>query len=83
MLKIGVGEKSGPVDHRLVLSSESVVLPVHLSVRAIVLEEAGVILWVARYLGIAKEVNELFAVFTDPSDLLRGVAVGVGVVLLC
>ncbi len=83
MLEIGVGEQSGPVNHRLVLRLKSVVLPVHLCIRAIVLEEASVILRVARYLGIAKEVDELFAVFTDPGNLLRSVTMGVGVVFLC
>ena len=81
LLQVCVCQLANPVDHILVLHQPALVLPVHLGVAAIVLEEARVILGVMGQLCIAEEVQHFLAVVLDPRKLRLSVLVNIAIVL--
>ena len=82
VLEVFICQLTAPVNHALVLGLPALVLSVHLFVRAIILEEACVVLRVLRQLGISEEVEHLLHVLADPFELIRRVAVNICIVTL-
>ena len=69
------------IDHTLVLNFVTILLSSQVFIGAIVLEETRWIVRVLRGLSIPEEMEELFAVLCDPSQLLRSILADIRIAL--
>ena len=82
VLEVSIRQLVNPVDHVIVLYLPASILSVHFGIGTVIIKEARVVLGVGWQLSVAKEVDHLFHLITDPGELFLRVVMYIRIVAL-